>query len=199
MIRAACMNIQNKPVLCGFILFLLTLFSSSVFALSRATINFEANVVKVACELSVSQSQIKFDPVMNNEIKPHTLIRARDFILNISRCNAVDGQDSITPKLKVSGLGFNTSDGKWLFKTQDSSVKNMGFLLYHSDTQPSYSDISLKNNDIIDYHQTYKVSTLNLDTKFYAMMACGDSETCDKAKVETGIIKAIVSFDLLYD
>ncbi|WP_164971536.1 fimbrial protein [Proteus hauseri] len=193
------MNIQNKPVLCGFILFLLTLFSSSVFALSRATINFEANVVKVACELSVSQSQIKFDPVMNNEIKPHTLIRARDFILNISRCNAVDGQDSITPKLKVSGLGFNTSDGKWLFKTQDSSVKNMGFLLYHSDTQPSYSDISLKNNDIIDYHQTYKVSTLNLDTKFYAMMACGDSETCDKAKVETGIIKAIVSFDLLYD
>ncbi len=199
MIRVACMSIQNKRVLQST-LFLLTLCTSSgVLASVSAPLNFEANVVKVACELSVSQSQIKFDTVMTNEIKPQTLLRTRDFILNISRCNAVDGEDNITPKLKVSGSGFSTLDGKWLFKTQDSPVKNMGFLLYHSDTPPTYSDSSLNNNDIIDYHQTYKVSTLNLDTPFYAMIACGDNETCDKAKTETGTLKAVVSFDLLYD
>ncbi|MFY3770827.1 MAG: fimbrial protein [Pseudomonadota bacterium] len=194
------MNTQNRQVSRGALLFLLTLFPfCSVLASTSTILNFEANIVKVACELSVSQSQIKFDTVMTNEIKPQTLIRTRDFNLNISQCNTLDGQDNIAPKLKVSGSGLSTLDGKWLFRTEDSPIKNMGFLLYQNETSPTYSDSSLNNNSIIDYHQTYKISTLNLDTKFYAMMACGDSETCDKAKTETGILKAVVSFDLLYD
>ncbi|WP_337262275.1 MULTISPECIES: fimbrial protein [unclassified Serratia (in: enterobacteria)] len=155
------------------------------------TLNFSALLMPGTCTFSLDRSTLVLGAIIQQQLKPATLVAAQPFTLRVQDCSGTNA--ALTPVVSITGDGV-TQDGRWLFRTADSEATGVGVMLVKTDTQPSYSATEIKNNDYITL-AAQGVNPVDQSLAFYAGMTCG-STGC--GSVQVGGVTARVTFSLAY-
>lgn len=197
MMLVACWNLPVNIKKTIISLLILLLFFQAKAA-TTTQLNFTANILRLSCELSVSNSSIRFNRVIASQLKGSQLSDIKQFSVNIKNCTGLPGT-GLKPQVVISGNGFKSQDGKWIFRQDNSKLKNIGAMIFHKNQSPTYQDKELKPGDRVEFNYNGQDFPIGESINFHAGLTCGDPVTCNKAQKEPGEMKAIVYFDFRYD
>ncbi|CAM4293848.1 fimbrial protein [Serratia silvae] len=175
---------------------LVTLAIGAGFTNSTAqavTLNFSATVVEGTCSLSLDKSVLQLNDTSQARLGSGVLINPQPFILKADNCSGVAG-GSLQPVITVNGDGV-TQDGKWLFRSSDSTAGGAGVILVQSSNTPSYSNTEVKPADAFPLAGVGQIP-VDKELPFFAGISCGGSTGC--ATVKTGTVTARITFTFAY-
>ncbi|MFZ1872506.1 MAG: fimbrial protein [Chania sp.] len=175
------------------LLMLVTLSALMSKSAPAVTLNFSAVLNPGTCTFSLDKSTLTLDSINLSQLTSSTLRVAQPFTLMVKDCSGTDAV--LAPVVDISGDGL-TQDGKWLFRSSDSTASGMGIMLVKTDVTPSYGDIEVKNGDNIPLAAA-GVNPPDQNIKFYAGITCG-SLACASGPLSPGTLTARVLFNLAY-
>ncbi|CAI0836655.1 type 1 fimbrial protein [Serratia fonticola] len=157
------------------------------------TLNFSATIMPGTCSLSLDKSVLPLDEMSQARLRSGALINSQPFTLKAGNCDGV-ATAGLQPMITVSGEGV-TQDGKWLFRSSDSSAGGSGVMLVQSANMPNYNSTEVKPTD------TYPLAAMGQipvgkDLPFFAGISCGGSTGC--ATVKPGKVIARITFTFAY-
>jgi len=178
--------------LCHKALLLLALSLGSLAA-QAVTLNFSASIVQGTCSLSLNKSVLPLGAVPQASLRSGSLVNLQPFSLKADNCSGVAG-GSQQPVITVLGAG-GTQDGKWLFRSSDSTATGAGVMLVQGATSPTYAATEVKPGDSFPLAGVGQAPS-NLELPFFAGVSCGGSTGC--ATVKPGALAANVMFIFAY-
>jgi type 1 fimbria pilin len=157
------------------------------------TLNFSATIMPGTCSLSLDKSVLPLDEMSQARLRSGVLLNSQPFTLKAGNCDGV-ATAGLQPVITVSGEGVN-QDGKWLFRSSDSSAGGGGVMLVQSANMPNYNSNEVKP---ADYYPLAAVGQIPVgkDLPFFAGISCGGSTGC--ATVKPGKVIARITFTFAY-
>lgn len=177
----------------SFLLLALALSVLGSVSAQAVTLNFSAVLNPGTCTFSLDKSTLALDSINLAQLTPSTLQVAQPFTLIVKDCSGTDA--ILAPVIDISGDGL-TQDGKWLFRSSDSTASGIGVMLVKTDVTPGYGDLEVKDGDNIPLAAA-GVNPPDQNIKFYAGITCG-SLACASGSLSPGTLTARVLFNLAY-
>ncbi|VXC69869.1 conserved exported hypothetical protein [Enterobacterales bacterium 8AC] len=172
-------------------LFLLILSLGSLAA-QAVTLNFSASIVQETCSLSLDKSVLSLGEVPQTSLRSGALVNLQPFSLRADCSPVSSGLQQ--PVIEITGAGAS-QDGKWLFRSSDSTAGGAGVMLVQSATAPAYAATEMKSNAILPLAGVGQ-SPNSQELPFFAGVSCGGSTGC--ATVKPGALTANVMFIFAY-
>lgn len=157
------------------------------------TLNFSATIVQGTCSLSLDKSVLALNEVTQSVLTSGMLVNPQPFTLKAGNCRGASG-GTLQPVVLVSGAGV-LQDGKWLFRSAESTAGNTGVMLVAGNATPSYSDTAVKPDDTFPLAEVGQ-APLDKELPFFAGISCGGSTGC--ATVNPGMVTAHITFTFAY-
>lgn len=190
---------MNTPLAFKFlsILSLLaTLFFVKDSLASIVNINFTGFIMPGSCNVDLDRPALNLGNIdMLSLQKGAILANVSGFNATVRNCY-LSQPSTYRPAIEISGEGFN-ADGKFLFRSSDSSSRGIGVALYKNASSPQYSDLSLKSGDYIDLGG---VGTIPADTTlpFFVGVTCGSASNCVSSNIAPGRLISRIMINLRY-
>ncbi|MFC0227965.1 fimbrial protein [Serratia aquatilis] len=183
---------MNLNTLChrAMVLAVLTLFSLGAQAV---TLNFSASIVQGTCTLSLDKSVLPLGEVPQASLRSGVLTNLQPFTLRAENCVGVTG-NAQQPGIALLGAGA-TQDGKWLFRSSDSTAGGAGVMVVQGATSPSYAATEVKSGDFFPLAAVGQAPT-DQALPFFAGVSCGGSAGCATAR--PGAVTANLMFVFAY-
>lgn len=163
---------------------------------ANININFKGFIRPGSCDVDIDQSSLNLGDVDYFTLKVgNVLLNPTQFNVSISNCYLAKAT-TLRPAIQIDGEGFN-ADGKFIFRSSDSTANGIGILLYKGGDSPQYSEQSIKSGDYIDLGGSGTIPEDSI-IPFYVGVTCGSVTDCTSTNVVPGKMVARIIFNYRY-